>query len=321
MSAPLLLWRKRPLPLDWEAEFGAPGPLELEIGFGDGRYTVFRALREPETRFVGLEISGASILRAMRRVRDAGLGNVRIVKVSAQFALRALFAPASLSSITVNFPDPWPKERHAANRLLQRSFFELAAGRLRPGGALKLATDHPDYLAFAVGEADSSGRYAVEAAEPPEAVFETKYALKWRAQGKLLHYRRFRLVTPLANPHPNLEREAMPHAVLSGKLPESLEFSKQVCPYADGHVILLELCRSLGGEHGARLLFRATVDEPDLQQGVLVAVRPKEEGGLVVSLESFGDPVITRTVKGAVHAVVTWLMAGVPGLRLEQASY
>jgi tRNA (guanine-N7-)-methyltransferase len=318
-EAILVPWRKHPFPIDWAEVFATSEPeLELEIGFGDGRYTVHRAQRERDTCFVGLEISGASILRALRRVREAGLDNIRVVKTSAQFAVQHLFAPESLLGITVNFPDPWPKERHAKNRLLQRSFFELAASRLRPGGEIRLATDHEEYLASAREQGAASGLYALLEAAPPEAVFETKYALKWKAQAKPLYYQVFRRLRPPEAYFPILEREAMPHAILSGRLPEDLDFAKRVSRDAHGHVILLELCRSLSSD---RLLVLAVVEEPSLQQQVLVSIRPKESGEIVVGLESFGDPLVTKAVKGAVHAVVEWLTSQAPEVKLKQASY
>jgi tRNA (guanine-N7-)-methyltransferase len=54
---PLLPWRRFRFPLEWDAQFSVSGPLHLEVGFGDGRYTVRRASDAPDERFVGLEIS------------------------------------------------------------------------------------------------------------------------------------------------------------------------------------------------------------------------------------------------------------------------
>lgn len=320
-----LPWRRQPFPIPWEEVFG-PRPLHLEVGFGDGRYTARRAAEAPQDAFVGLEISSASLQRAQRRLRREGLTNVRLLKVGAQFAVRHLFAEDSLSEIVVNFPDPWPKAKHAKNRLLQRDFFALAASRLRPGGSVALATDHPDYLAFARDEAEASGLYRAEAAAAPAAVFETKYALKWRAQGKPLHYLRF-VYQGGPTPHfPPLERPAvMPHALLTGSLPDArtLTFAKQVLPYGGGHVILHELALSLGGDAppGERWLVRATVDEPDLHQQLLVVVQRRAGGELIVRLEPFGDPIVTAASRGAVHAVTEWLLGLGGGLRLLARNY
>lgn len=331
-AAPMLPWRRLAFPIDWTEVFGASAPLHLEIGFGDGRYTVRRALDEPAASFVGLEISSASIQRAWGKVERAGLGNVALLKVGATFAVQNLFAPHSLSSVTVNFPDPWPKERHVKNRLLQRSFYELAASRLLPGGTVRLATDHPDYLEFAVREAESSGLFAVHETAPPAAVFETKYALKWKGQGKPLHYRVFTYNGAATRPFPVLERPTlMPHALLTGSLPANIVFEKQVLAYGDGHVILHEVANSLGsddvdrdGDQGSgqpeKWLVRATVDEPGLKQQLLVVVKRRSGGELIVRLESFGDPIITKTVRGAVHGVTEWLL-GLPGLRVQERNY
>jgi tRNA (guanine-N7-)-methyltransferase len=250
------------------------------------------------------------------------LGNVKLLKVGAGFAVQHLFAPHTLESITVNFPDPWPKERHKKNRFLQDAFFKLAASRLLPGRSVLLATDHPDYLAFARSEAQRSGLFTLQRAEPPAAVFETKYALKWRTMGKPLFYQVFRYNGAPTPEYPSLERtETMPHALLSGQLPARITFSKQVTPFAGGHVILHEVAQSLEADDGEKWLVRATVEEPELRQQVLVSVRARGERGLIVGLEPFGDPVVTPVTRGAVHAVTEWLLTLPADLRVEARSY
>lgn len=305
----MVAWRTLPFPTDWTQQFGQAGPLTVEVGFGDGRFTVRRALAEPAGRFVGLEVSSGSIQRALRRVKRAGAGNVRLIKSGAHIALRQLFAPASVDVVVVNFPCPWPKERHARHRLLSRGFFELAAARLKPGGELRLATDHPEYLEFALEQARLSGLYDASWPEPPADVFETKYALKWRDQGKPLHYVVFRRNDRPAPTTPTWERpETMPHALLRGRLPQGATFEKVVLPYGDGHVILHELATVLAGEEGAgRWLIRSTVDEPDLRQQLLVVAQQRAADEVIVRLETFGDPLITPTTRGAVKAVTDWL--------------
>ena len=324
-TSPLLPWRRADFPVAWAEVFGKAAPLHLEIGFGDGRYTVRRALDEPEEVFVGLEISSASLQRALAKVKRSNLSNVRLLKVGANFALKNLFAPRSLSSVTVNFPDPWPKERHVKNRLLQRSFFELAASRLVAGGTLRLATDHSDYVQFALQEAAASGLFSALEQEPPAAVFETKYALKWKGQGKPLYYRVFTYSGADTLEFPILERPLhMPHALLTGTLPRDITFEKRVLPYGGGHVILHEVADSLGSDdtvQGEKWLVRATVDEPDLRQQLLVVVKRRSDNELIVRLESFGDPIITKSVRGAVHGVTEWLLSLPGDLQVKERNY
>ena len=328
----LLPWRRLPHPVDWPLAFGRHAPLHLEVGFGDARFTAARAAADPAADHVGLEVSGTSVLRALRRLRRECLDNVRIVKAPADVALRRLFAPGSLASITVNFPDPWPKERHARHRLLKASFFRLAATRLRPGGEVRLATDHEPYAAFALAEAAASGVATPVVRRAPPEVFETKYALKWRAQGKPLHYHVFEL-DPTGVPvgaagvpvgatvlpvEPLGRQDPMPHALLAGEWPAEAAFEKLVVPAAEGHVIVHEVARVVGDAE--RWLFRTTVDEPELVQQLLVVAQRRSGGEVIVRLESFGDPLITPTVRSAIGAVTDWLER-TSGMRVLARNY
>jgi tRNA (guanine-N7-)-methyltransferase len=305
-DAVLLPWRRLAHPVDWSAIFGRDAPLHLEVGFGDGRFTALRALAHPDEDFVGLEVSGTSVLRARRRMRRDGVRNVRLCKAPAEIAVRQLFDTAALASITVNFPDPWPKERHEGHRLLRASFFRLAASRSVTGGELRLASDHLPYVEFAIEEAAHSGVARRVDREPPPEVFETKYALKWREQGKPLHYEVFVLDgRDVPAPEPIPRSEPMPHALLNGPLPTDATFEKLVVPHAGGHVVVHEAARAVGRDD--RWLFRVTVDEGDLTQQLLVVAQRRSEDEVIVRLESFGDPLVTPVVRGAVGAVTDWL--------------
>lgn len=323
----ILPWRQHTFPIDWQQEFKRDTPLHLEVGFGDGRFTLRRAIEQPEQNFVALEISTTSISRLLHKLRKAKIENVRMLKLGAQFAVKHLFDKGALESITVNFPDPWPKDKHVDHRLLQRSFYYVAANRLRTGGTIRLATDHSEYLAFAKEEAVASNVFTLREEVAPEAVFATKYALKWKSQGKPLYYQVFESLGSDA-PLTDIERSSMPHTLLTGQLPKNPEFTKQVLPYEDGYVIVHELLQSLGSDNDEdindiskeRWLFRVTIDEPDLKQQVLIIAKRREDDEYIVRFEPFGDPVLTKAARGAVHAVTEWLLT-FPSLQLKARNY
>jgi tRNA (guanine-N7-)-methyltransferase len=305
---PLLPWRSLPHPAPWAELFGRSAPLHLEVGFGDGRFTAERALREPGDNFVGLEVSGASVLRALKRFRRDAVGNVRILKAPAELAVRQLFAVQSLSSMTVNFPDPWPKERHADHRLLRLPFFHLAATRLVEGGEIRLASDHLPYVEFAREEALRSGVARLVVRPMPELVQQTKYASKWLAQGKPLYYQVFVLHGATLAPHePIFRSDEMPHALLDGPWPTDPTFEKLVAKAEGAHVIVHEVARALGDDH--RWLFRVSIDEPDLVQQLLVVAQRREGGEVIVRLEGFGDPMITNGVRAAIGVISDWFLS------------
>ncbi|MEZ5139187.1 MAG: hypothetical protein R2711_10615 [Acidimicrobiales bacterium] len=62
--------------------------------------------------------------------------------------------PGALAAIRLLFPDPWPKRRHVARRMVDRAFAGAAAEASRPA-ASHLATDWADYAEHA---RDGGGR-------------------------------------------------------------------------------------------------------------------------------------------------------------------
>src|SRR5690348_14974499 len=56
-----------PGPLDWSAVFGREAPVVLELGCGNGRYTLLSALARPERNHFALDILPVVIRYATRR--------------------------------------------------------------------------------------------------------------------------------------------------------------------------------------------------------------------------------------------------------------
>ncbi|GAA6747891.1 tRNA (guanosine(46)-N7)-methyltransferase TrmB [Thermus brockianus] len=297
---PALLPTWPPTPQDL---FGREGPLALEIGFGDGRFTLEYALAHPDRLVLGAEVSAASVLRAYKRMRRLGVGNVRLYHGEGPFALRNLVPPGSLQEVIVNFPDPWPKKRHQERRLLQEGFFRKLSTRLREGGSLLLTTDHEGYFRFALEEAAKTGLYRVEEKPPPEAHLRTKYALKWREAGRTFFHAVFTKVGEDPTPWPPIRRYAVAHALLEGSLPEALELGKTPVPVPGGMAVFLETAK---GEKGFYVLTH--LEEEDLTQDLLLEVRPSAHG-IYAGVSRFGSPLITEGVKGAVRALVARLEA------------
>lgn len=301
------------IPLDVDATFGRPGPLVVEVGFGDGRYLTHLGNAFPEWNLLGVEVSLGSIWRAYRRMLREHIDHVRLFRGNARFLVRDVIAPGTMHRIYVNFPDPWPRKKHLKNRLLRASFFELISTRLEEGGGLFLTTDHEEYFGFAVDEAEKTGLFDVRHGSPPPATLETKYALKWREQEKRIFHAEFLKQGESTPRHPIIERKEMQHAMLSGDLDSVGSFSKQVHEFDGGHVIVLDGYRDLSG---GGLLFKVVVEEPDLRQEVLVQAWQKPEG-VFVSLQPFGDPLTTRGVREAVRSVVAWLES--QGLEMKES--
>jgi len=170
-----------------------PLPLVVEIGFGRGEFLLEFAQREPEQAFVGIEISYKRALKMARRLARLAIANVAIVEGRAEELLRDVLEDASVACFWLNFPDPWPKKRHARRRFVQPETLALLARRLVPGGVLRVATDDPSYaewidaqLAATPALANCYAPDRWRASAPDRTA--TAYELEWRALGRSFHF-------------------------------------------------------------------------------------------------------------------------------------
>ena len=131
--------------LDARQLFGRAAPLVLEIGFGNGESLVEMAADHSNWDFLGIEVHTPGIGHAMLAAEKSNLANLRIICGDAMEVLRQQIPDSALARINLYFPDPWPKARHHKRRILQDAFLDLAAEKLRPGGALHIATDWANY--------------------------------------------------------------------------------------------------------------------------------------------------------------------------------
>jgi len=133
-------------PLDLDQAFGRScAPRCLEIGFGAGEVIGSLAEAHPQIDYLGIEVHRAGVGRLLLRAAQSQLANVRVICHDAVEVLGAAIRDDSFDEILVFFPDPWHKKRHHKRRLIDAEFAALAAGKLKSGGILRLATDWREY--------------------------------------------------------------------------------------------------------------------------------------------------------------------------------
>lgn len=133
-------------PVDLEKLFPVPQPMELELGCGDGSFTLQYALENPEINIVALERLLGRITKLNRKAHRAELKNLRLLRAEAGYVLEYLLDRDSFEAVHVYFPDPWPKKRHQKNRLIGELFPTIIKPLLRKGGVIYLRTDNKEYF-------------------------------------------------------------------------------------------------------------------------------------------------------------------------------
>jgi len=171
-------------PYVWSEVFGRSSPVEADLGAGDGVYAEARAKRESDRNFIAVErLLGRATKIAKKAIRNQ-LTNLKILRLESAYFIKNLCAESSLDAITVRYPDPWPKRRHHANRLLQKEFFEDAARAVISGGCLKLTTDDREYFEWAQKEAEKCSAWVPDLSwtgvDEPTSEFEELFAKEGR---------------------------------------------------------------------------------------------------------------------------------------------
>ena len=131
--------------LDLQQVFGREAPRCLEIGFGAGEVIGRLAETHAERDYLGIEVHRAGVGRLLLHAQQGSLTNLRVICHDAVEVLRHQIPDASFDEILIFFPDPWHKKRHHKRRLIEPSFLNILAAKLRCGGIVRMATDWQDY--------------------------------------------------------------------------------------------------------------------------------------------------------------------------------
>ena len=267
---------------------------QLEIGFGNGEYTVQYAEAHPDVMFYGVEISQACVLKCARRA--AGLSNLRIINTDARYMLRELFRDEVLEHIIMQFPCPWSSNKQAHRRVTAKDFADGLAAVLKIGGQFEMLTDDEPY---SLEVKETLGRHpALCLAEyelNPSRTITTKYERKWLAEGKDIYRLLFTKNAAFTverrtgqDMHIKINRAVSGEDIaalrnVEGKDSKTAFWKFGKC-FTDGKIFLLETLTS-DDEFGQKFYIHIAGDD----------------GGSLVRLDKTADAFLTPAVRGALE--------------------
>jgi tRNA (guanine-N7-)-methyltransferase len=176
--------------------FGNNLPLRIEYCSGNGAWLVEKALAHPEINWVGVEKKFKRVKKIRAKAKKLNLKNLIVVYGEAYLATSRYFPVDTFEAAYINFPDPWPKNRHAKNRLIQPKFIDEVWRILKPAAAFTLVTDDPEYSWRMLEE---MGGHRGFRSCLPDPFFITEmpgygssyFDQLWREKGKTIRYHQF----------------------------------------------------------------------------------------------------------------------------------
>lgn len=175
----------------WQSYFANNHPIHLEIGTGKGQFLAGMAEQQPEINFIGMEIAKSIVVTAAQKILDADLGNVVLLNEDAS-KMQEFFGENEISTIYLNFSDPWPKNRHEKRRLTFHKFLEQYKNILHASGEIILKTDNRELFEYSLVSFSQFGMKLEEvnldlhAEEDPQNVM-TEYEQKFSGKGQPIY--------------------------------------------------------------------------------------------------------------------------------------
>ena len=174
----------------WQNLFGNKNPIHLEIGMGKGDFIIDMAKKNPDINFIGLEKYTNVIVRAIKKLEDENISNLKLLNIDA-LNLNDYF-DKEIDVIYLNFSDPWPKKRNAKRRLTSEIFLNIYDNIFKNINNIYLKTDNTILFESSIITLTNHG-YKIEDISldlwsTDKTYSETEYEHKFRTQGVKINY-------------------------------------------------------------------------------------------------------------------------------------
>lgn len=176
--------------------FGNDNPVHIEYCSGHGDWIVEKAKSQPEVNWVAVERQFERVRKIFSKRANHNVSNLLIVCGEGYTFSKCYLKNNVAQEVFINFPDPWPKQRHAKHRLIKESFLEELSRTLHPSGKLSVVTDDERYSDEVISLVQDHPLWAPGYAEPYYKTDVDNYGYSffdslWRKKGKLIRYMQF----------------------------------------------------------------------------------------------------------------------------------
>ena len=140
----------------WKELFSNDNPIHIEIGMGKGQFIIENAKKYPNINFIGIEKSASILALATKKMPD-GLSNLKVLCLDALEIDQVFFE--EISTIYLNFSDPWPKKRHEKRRLTSLSFLKKYDLVFKESCHIIMKTDNANLFCYSLKEFNNYGYF------------------------------------------------------------------------------------------------------------------------------------------------------------------
>lgn len=121
----------------------------LELGCGNGEYTISLAKQYPDKVFVGIDVKGSRIWTGAKYAIENKIDNCLFI-ISRIDRLNLIFPPQSVEEIWIPFPNPFPMRKSIKQRLVHKRFIDVYRKICIPDAKIHLKTDDETLFNYAI---------------------------------------------------------------------------------------------------------------------------------------------------------------------------
>lgn len=165
-------------------------PILIEYCSGNGQWIAEKAKKFPHIHWLAVE-------KRFDRARKIWLKSFRhnlsnLCTICSEGILFTRYYAPKVQEVFINFPDPWPKRRHANHRLVRAEFLEALAKIVVEGGNVSCVTDDAPYAEHILKEfeKDPFWKLRFHSHEWPDYGSSFFHDL-WKQRGRTIHYLSF----------------------------------------------------------------------------------------------------------------------------------
>lgn len=174
--------------------FSEKQPVRVEFCSGNGKWIVERAQSDPKSNWVAVEKRFDRVRKIWSKIKNQNIENLFVVCGEAYISTKNYFPTETVEEVFLNFPDPWPKKRHAKHRLIQEKFVAELKRILVGGAKVTIVTDDPDYSEEIIStmlQQFSSVFPAPYFSHEMDKYGTSYFEDLWREKGKKIRYHQF----------------------------------------------------------------------------------------------------------------------------------
>ena len=133
---------------NWKSVFGNNNPIHLELGTGRGDFIMNMAKANPQINFIGLEISDDQLVKAVQKLDNQKLTNLRLIHADAR-DIDNIFGK-EITTIYLTFSEPWPKAHDEKKRFTHESYLRLYDKIFKKNKHIIMKTDNKGLFQYSL---------------------------------------------------------------------------------------------------------------------------------------------------------------------------